>query len=130
MWLQMSPTALVSAKDPKGMLLAGLIGAVALLGASAGVECRDIAAIRQQFRSEMLAYERCVADIKRSGKPHELLGLAVEALCPLLPSRAPIAEAENAARDSRRVIVHIAEIVVALSSLPWLASRLIEARVK
>jgi len=117
----------LSTITPKGILLTGAVGAVALLAVSTVVEYRQIVAAKQEFRRVTLAYDQCFADVtketRKSGHSAELLDLAVDGLCPPKPSRlSNVSVVANDAHRARTTTWWLAGIVISLASLPWLVS--------
>ena len=115
---------------PKRFLLAGIVSAVALLSVNTVGEYQKIAAARQQFQRAMRVYNGCVAELQRSAKYGDLLDVAVDGMCPVKPSRALLDSLVNEKQRSRRAGARLAVIMIALASLPWLASRLVRSKVR
>lgn len=129
----MFPKSLDSVSNPKRMLIAGLIGAVLLVSINTAAQYGNyqaIAAEKREFTRRMRAYDRCVADVRKSGKFGDLVDVGVEAMCPTKPSRGKLDSFISRARSSRATALRLAGILVALGSLPWLASRWRRARVR
>ncbi len=128
----MFPKSLAFAGNPKRMLIAALIGAVLVVSINTASEYgnyRAIAAEKREFARRTLAYDRCAADVTKSGKFGVLLDVGIQAMCPTRPSRAAIDSLVNEVRGSRAKALWLAGVVIALGSLPWLASRWRRARV-
>jgi hypothetical protein len=128
----MFPKFLGSTGKPSRMLIAGLIGAVLVVSINSAAQYgkyQAIAAENREFVRRTLAYDRCAADVRKSGKFGDLLDVGIEAMCPAKPSRAAIDFLTGEVRSSRATALWLAGIVVALGSLPWLASRWRRARV-
>ena len=127
------PKSLRSVGNPKRILMAALIGAVLLVSINTAEHYDNyqvIAAEEREFTHRTLAYERCAADVKKSGKFGDLLDMGVAAMCPAKPSRGAIDFHINEVRRSRATALRRAGILVALGSLPWLAGRRARARVR
>ena len=127
------PKSLRSVGNPKRVLMAALTGAVLFVSINTAAEYgtyQAIAAEKQEFGRRLAAYDRCVAEVKKSGKFDDLLDVGIQAMCPVKPSRGKLDSFITRARRSLAIALAKAGILVALGSLPWLASRRTRARVR
>jgi len=114
----------LSVTSPKAILLAGVVGAVVLFATETILAYRHVAAAEQAFRQETVTYDECVAAVRSSGHSRELFGLAIEATCPLKPSRlVTVSAAVYDARRSRTIALQLGALAIALAALPWIVSR-------
>ena len=123
----MAPNSLTSVIIPRVMLFAGLAFAVYLVSANAIEEHRArqvLEAIHQKNERQALAYERCAADLKKSGNYGELLDLVADARCPEKPYQESTVSFNRAMKNLRATALQHAGIVALLAALPWLASRM------
>ena len=129
----LSPKSLGSVSNPPRMRVAGWIGAVLVVSINTVAEYGNhqaIAAEKREFARRTHVYERCVADVKKSGKFGELVDMGVEAMCPTKPSRGKLDAFINRERRPRATAMGLAGILAALGALPWLASRWTRARLR
>ncbi len=123
----MVPKSLASVIISRAMLLAGLIAAVLLVWRNIAEVNRvrhGLAAEKQDYQSRLIAHEQCAAEIRKTGGFGDLLDVGIDARCPAKPSyREPTEAFAEYERSSRATTLLLAGLVLALTSLPWLASR-------
>jgi hypothetical protein len=128
---------LTSVIIPRAILFAGVAVAVVLVSRNileVNHARQEFAAAKQDYRRWVIERDRCVADLKKSGKYGELVDLVIDGSCPPIPrpSDAPV-PTETFIRKmetSRANALEQAGIIAVLGSLPLLASRWMRARVR
>jgi hypothetical protein len=108
------------------LALAGIFGACALVGVTEyklATKPLDLASRIALWRP---LYDRCVAEIQKSGEHKDFWNLEIDAKCPVRPEELHVAV--NLTGGIRRNELRQAGAILTLCVLPWVASRL--ARVK
>jgi hypothetical protein len=120
---------------PRAMLFAGVAVAVVLVSRNileVNHARQEFAAAKQDYRRWVIERDRCVADLKKSGKYGDLVDLVIDGSCPAIPAGVPV-PTETFIREmetSRANALEQAGIIAVLASLPLLASRWTRARVR
>jgi len=109
-----------------GLALAGIVGACAVVAKAEYTYHRFNAP--QAFARELSAYDHCVAAIRNSGEHQDLADLEIDAKCPVKPSEGSVRRAVIVAKALRDGALRFAGVILVLSALPWVASRLSRER--
>ena len=127
----MLPNALTRTIIPRAILFAGLALAVVLVSRNifaVSAARQELAAAKRAYQRQIVASDRCAADLRKSGKYGELVDLVIDGRCPPKPSGNPTDSFIRDVQSSRANALEQAGIVAVLASLPWLASRWTRAR--
>src|SRR5690348_15722434 len=117
----MAPNSLTSVIIPRAMLVTGLAFAIHLISAHIVDENRArhvLAVAYQEHRPQTVAYERCAADLKKTGKYGEMVDLVADAWCPEKPNLTSIDSFNRSWKRLRANALEHAGIVALLASLP------------
>jgi hypothetical protein len=104
------------------MALAGIAYACALVGVCEYSYERAITDSAQQLADRRSAYDRCVADLRKSAAHANLLDLMIDAKCPVRQSEEPFRRPVILARARRDSALRRVPAIIGIGALPWAMS--------